>query len=194
MVIVTVPDPVIPSVIVYDDAIGTNIASSVISTARAAGGIVGTVLFSNVVPAVPVHLENAYPAPAAAENPTVAPDSAVIEYVPAPYVYCAPATVIVTVPVPVTVNDTSYDESAGTKYTVAARLPDAFVDTLLPMECKDAAELTHLENVYPSVPVAVIDIAVPEAIGIVVFSVIEYAAPFIVRATEPVPLMFAVNV
>jgi hypothetical protein len=91
----------------------------------------------------------------------------------------------------VTVNDTSCDDVTNT--AVAVILLDVVADTSLLSECKDAVELTHLENVLP-VPFATIDIGSPEAIGITVFAVIVYAAPLIVTATEPDPLMFAESV
>jgi len=80
-----------------------------------------------------------------------------------------------------------------TKYAVAEGLSDPTAVTVLPSECTPAVP-THLENVYPPVPDAVIDIASSEAMGIVLSAVIVYAAPLIVTATEPVPFRFAVNV
>jgi len=54
-----------------------------------------------------------------------------------------------------------------TNTAVAVRLPNAVVVTSLPSEFRSAVSLTHLENVLP---VAVIDIASPEVIGIVVLA------------------------
>jgi len=51
-------------------------------------------------------------------------------------------------------------------------LPDAVANTLLSSECNDPVSLTHLENVYPLVPVAVIDISSSKAIGMTVLAVI----------------------
>jgi hypothetical protein len=56
-----------------------------------------------------------------------------------------------------------------TNTAVAVILPDAVVDTLLLSECRSSVPLIHLENVLP---VAVIDIGSPEAIGISVPDVI----------------------
>jgi len=53
-----------------------------------------------------------------------------------------------------------------TNTAVATRLPDMVVDTVLLSEFISVVSLIHLENVYPSVPVATIDIESPEAIGI----------------------------
>jgi len=56
-----------------------------------------------------------------------------------------------------------------TNTAVAVILPDTVVDTLLLSECRSSVPLTHLEN---ALPVAVIDIGSPEAIGISVPDVI----------------------
>jgi len=59
-----------------------------------------------------------------------------------------------------------------TNTAVAVRLLDTELTyTVLSSELRSAVPLTHLENVLP-VPVAVIDIASPEAIGIGVPGVI----------------------
>jgi len=81
-----------------------------------------------------------------------------------------------------------------TNTAVAARLPDAVVVTVLPSEFRSVVSLIHLENVYPPVAVATIEIVSSEAMGITVLAAIAYTAPLIVTATEPVPLMFAVSV
>jgi len=81
-----------------------------------------------------------------------------------------------------------------TNTAVADRLLDTVSDTVLLSECRSSDPLIHLENVYPLVPVAVIDISSSEAIGTSVFAVIVYTALFIVTATDPVPSMFAESV
>jgi hypothetical protein len=81
-----------------------------------------------------------------------------------------------------------------TNTAVAVRLPAAVSDIVLPSELRSDVSLTHLENAYPPVPVAVIDISSSEAIGISVFVVIVYTVLFIVTATEPVPSKFTESV
>jgi len=145
--------------------------------------------------------DNAAPSPSHLENTKGAVPVAVID-IGSPedtgitvfdvIVYTAPSIVTTTEPVPVMF--TVCVRPPVTKYAVAVRLPGAVVDTLLPSECRSPVALTHLENVYPEVPAAAMDIVSPEAMGITVLTAILYAAPFIVTATEPDPLMFAFSV
>jgi len=81
----------------------------------------------------------------------------------------AEALVIVTATEPVPFRFAVNVNVPGTNTAVAIRLPVAVVDTVLPSEFRSAVSLIHLENVLP---VAVIDIASPEAIGIGVPGVI----------------------
>jgi len=149
--------------------------------------VADTVLSSECRDAVlPTHLENVLPFPVAVMY-IVSPEATGITVLVV-IVYTEPFTVTSTEPVPVMF--AVIVKPPVTNTAVAVRLPDAVVDTLLLNKFRDAVSLTHLENVLP---IAVMEIVSPEAIGITVSSVMIYAAPLITTAAEPVPLIFAVR-
>jgi len=142
-------------------------------------------------PVALIHLENVYPPVPDAVIDISSPEAAGI-FVLAVIVYTAPLIVTATEPVPLRFAVNELPPSA--KNTVATGFPDTIIDTVLSSECSAAVELTHLENMYPPVPFAVIETESLEAADITVSDVIVYVTPFIVTSTEPVPSMFTVNV
>jgi hypothetical protein len=178
----TEPDP-------FRFAVNVNVPGTNTAVAtRLPDMVVDTLLLSELRSAVPLtHLENVLPA---ATIDIVSPEATGITVLFVT-VYASPFIVTATEPVPLVFAVSV--KPPVTKNAVATRLPDTVADTLLLSKCKDGVSLTHLENALP-VPVAVIDIGSPDAVGITAFSDIVYTAPFIVTSTEPGPFRFADSV